>query len=314
MGAISAGIRFSEGTDNYPEFWNTVVHPLNNDVIYAASLDSPGPVTDDFPSSIGGVYKSIDGGENWFRANCGLVNSRATAIAIDPAAPNRVLLGIEGGAASFSELQGEFFEGGIYLSSDDGSAWNKLDIHEDDVMNGFTNILPYGSGGQFIAFGFYREDTSRNVGFVRISDSGASTELFAEELRDLIIPWYDVSSDGEVIYAIEQDSFLIRKTTNAGQSWESMQQQANGPIAVSPVDADEILFAQASQLRKSSDGGTNAEIVLEADNQIHDIMHAPSDPNIVYVATEGYLVYKSTDNGESFEFLGNLRESVLNTN
>ncbi len=307
-----SGIRHAEGSENYPEFWDMVVHPQNNNVVYAATLDSPGPIVGDYPSSSAGVYKSIDGGESWFRGSCGLSSSRATAINVDPIETNRIYLGIEGGSPSFSELQGQYFEGGVYMSTDDGSQWTKLAIDGNDGRNGYWQLLPYGDNGDFITFGFNFDDTTSNIGFVRISNQGSTTELFASELRELIIPWFTVSTDGQVIYAVERDAFLIRKSVNGGQDWIAMQQPVNGPIEVSPIDPELILFAQSAELRKSTDGGSSAEVVLQAANQIHDIVIAPADPSIVYVATEGYLVYKSTDGGDSFELLGDLRQSVLN--
>ncbi|MCG8413817.1 MAG: hypothetical protein MI746_06305 [Pseudomonadales bacterium] len=308
-----SGFRHAEALENYPEIWDMVIHPLNNSVVYAATLDSPGPVSGDYPSSTAGVYKSIDGGVSWIRGSCGLSNSRVTAINIDPVEPSRVYIGVEGGSASFSELQGQYFEGGVYVSSNDGSQWNKLAIDGNDTRNGYWRLQPYGGDGDLITFGFNFEDVTENIGFVRISNKGSTTERFADELRELIIPWFTVSADGQVIYAIERDAFLIRKSINGGLDWTSIQQPVNGPIEVSPLDAEIVLFAQSAELRKSEDGGLSAAVVLQADAQIHDIVFAPSDPTIVYVATEGYFIYKSIDGGNSFTPLGNLRQSVLNT-
>jgi hypothetical protein len=80
--------------------------------------DSPGPVVGDYPSSTGGVYKSEDGGDTCSRKNCGLVNSRVTSVAVLSGDTSVVVIGVEGGTVSFSQLQGEFFAGGLYRSID----------------------------------------------------------------------------------------------------------------------------------------------------------------------------------------------------
>ncbi len=47
----------------YPEIRALAIHPSGwQTAVLAATLDSPGPVAGDYPSSHGGVYKSTDGG------------------------------------------------------------------------------------------------------------------------------------------------------------------------------------------------------------------------------------------------------------
>jgi photosystem II stability/assembly factor-like uncharacterized protein len=48
------------------------------------------------------------------------------------------------------------------------------------------------------------------------------------------------------------------------------------------------------------------------DPPFHDIVFAPSDPSVVYAATEGYLLYKSTDAGATWTLMANIRAEVLN--
>lgn len=43
-----------------------------------------------------------------------------------------------------------------------------------------------------------------------------------------------------------------------------------------------------------------------------DIVFAPSDPSVVYAATEGYLVYRSADAGATWTLMANVRRDVLN--
>jgi len=49
----------------YPEIWDVAFDPTDPAVIFAATLNSPGPVTGDYPSFIAGVYKSTDSGASF---------------------------------------------------------------------------------------------------------------------------------------------------------------------------------------------------------------------------------------------------------
>jgi photosystem II stability/assembly factor-like uncharacterized protein len=65
--------------DQYTEVWDISYAPSDPTVVYAATLDSPGPAHGLAPSAAGGVYKSVNGGDTWTQINCGLPNSRPTS-------------------------------------------------------------------------------------------------------------------------------------------------------------------------------------------------------------------------------------------
>ena len=94
-------------------------------------------------------------------------------------------------------------------------------------------------------------------------------------------------------------------------------------VAVSPNDKKRVLYGKSTDLYLSTDGLDTERKVIETepveDNEFSDIVFSPSDPNIVYAittgaypATAGYDLYKSTDAGESFSKIINLRDDVLN--
>jgi len=228
----------------------SLVAILVSAVIFAATLDSPGPVTGDYPSSIAGVYKSIDGGDTWIRSNCGMYNSRINSVIVDAVNPLNVIAGMEGGEATFSALMGQYFDGGIYRSADNGGSWSKVLIRENDVKNGLRRMVANGpSGNHFITFGFNYNELSENIGFIRSTDAGITWEMFAAPLKSLLIVGFDVSQDGQVIYANERDSYVIRRSTDGGTSWNTTSSnQANGPIAVAPSDSRLVLYAGYSTL------------------------------------------------------------------
>ena len=262
------------------------------------------------PSSTGGVYKSIDSGQTWVRKNCGLINSRITAVGINPTHPDTVIIGVEFGTASFTELQGQTFEGGLYRTTNGGENWTRTSALENHEKNGYWRILY--RANQVFTFGLDLNDPTINTGFVKSTDQGQTWTSFDNHLRTQLVTNFDITPDGQTIYANPRDSFSLQKSTDGGQTWiTSSINQANGPVAVSPADPNRVIYASIQTLYLSTDGVETVQKLLDTKAQISHIVFAPSDPTIVYVITYGYILFKSTDAGQNFTQLANLRTDVL---
>lgn len=307
-----SGLRHTNGL--YPEVWDLAVSKSNPDILLAATLDSSGPVTGDYPSSIAGVYKSTDGGENWIRKNCGIDSSKVNSVRFDPTDPNVMMAGIEGGTPSFTSLADQHFAGGLYRSTDGGENWTAIAIDANDGRNGFWHLkVRDTSPATFITFGMNYETLSENHGFLRSADAGRTWTKFASEFAGLLISNFDVSTDGTTLYFNARDSFAIQVSTDSGATWKEVSHHsANGPIAVSPSDPQLVLFGGTNDLNRSSDGLATTTSVLTAAATIEDIAFAPGNPNIVYVGAVGLLIYKSIDAGQTFTLIADLRNDVLN--
>ena len=306
----------------YPEIWDIAFSPSDPSIVFAATLDSPGPVTGDAPSSVAGVYKSIDGGETWVRMNCGLTSSRINSIRFDSTDPEIAVLGIEGGVPSYTG-DSSYYDGGVYRTTDGGESWSRIPLGTNDNKNGFWRIEARGSNPTtFITFGMNYDDLTQSLGYLKSTDGGESwNSLKSGELTGLRITNFDVSSDGKVMYANTHDSYFIWISTDGGNTWiKSSINQANGPVAVSPMDSDIVIFSAMNSLYRSTDGlRTTSKVVTTStppghfrSPPFHDIVFAPSDPNVVYAATEGYLIYKSTNAGASFTLIKSIRADVFN--
>lgn len=288
----------------YPEIWDLAIAHSSPNTLFAATLDSPGPVTE-----MGGIYKSSDGGLTWSRQNCGLLSSRITSVIFNTSNSQMAVAGVEGGASTHSETQGRYFPGGLYYTSDGGSNWHKANVPGEYTKNGYWNL--YLRSGTYYTFGFNYDNRAENVGFLKSVDDGQTWSAFGSELRNLLITNFDVSADGQTIYANARDSFQIKKSTDGGGSWTTVPNQANGPLAVSPANAQIVIFAGNNTLFRTTDGLVNSGSVLKSANQFQDVAFAPSSPSIVYAITRGYLLYKSTDAGASWTLMKNLRQDVL---
>ena len=157
------------------------------------------------------------------------------------------------------------------------------------------------------------DDLRDNLGFLRSNDMGRTWELFGPELRNRFISNFGVSSDGQVIYASERDVYFGWISRDGGRTWtQSDEHQVNGPIAVSPVNPNLVLFANAGDLRRSTNGLSTAQVVMRPPSTVREIVFAPSDPNVVYAETDGYVLYRSDDAGLTWRLVVNVREEVLN--
>ncbi len=85
-------------------------------------------------------------------------------------------------------------------------------------------------------------------------------------------------------------------------------------MAVSPSDVNRIVYANKFSLFLSTDGLETSTVVIDniqEDNVFDDIKFAPSNTDIVYAVTKGYLFYKSTDGGLNWTIAKNIRDEVL---
>ena len=156
-------------------------------------------------------------------------------------------------------------------------------------------------------------DLSDNLGFMRSNDMGRTWELFGPELRNRFIDSFGVSSDGQVIYANERDVYFGWIPQDGGETWtQSAEHQVNGPITVSPVNPNLVLFASFSDVRRSTNGISTVQVVMRPPSSVREIVFAPSDPNVAYAETDGYVLYRSDDSGLTWRLVANVRDEVLN--
>jgi hypothetical protein len=309
--------------EGYPEFWDIAISPHDPSLVIAATLGSPGPVASGWPSSSAGVYRSTDGGATWARSNCGLTNSRITSVSFDAVDPDVVVIGIEGGAASFTPAPPEGTSlGGLFRSTDAGLTWVQTSAGASADTSGFWRMESRDVGdilATVLTFGMDYTDLEQNLGFMRSEDGGATWTAFADEHRTRQITSLDVSADGQTIYAHDRSGFTNWRSGDGGTTWTShFHPNANGPVAVSPANANLVLAAGRTTLWRSTNGLTSQVQVLETgmtsnggQGVIHDIEFSESNPSVVYVATDGYLVYRSDDGGVTWSLVADVRGDVL---
>ena len=106
-------------------YWSCAFHPAREGVIYLGG-------------DVGGVYVTEDGGEHWRFANDGLANYAVYALAVDPASPDTVYAGTEGGickstdAAAHWKLLAATAPGALDITSQRGKSVRNIAVDPAD--------------------------------------------------------------------------------------------------------------------------------------------------------------------------------------
>lgn len=264
----------------FPNIGDLVLDPRDSLVIYAIYSG-----TWDFPAS--GITKSTDGGLNWVESSNGIPAAMGIGrLVIDHQNPDVMF------AATFS---------GLYRSSNGGDQWELVEL-QPDIIDHLNDIAIFESdpSQMFLA---------TNYGIYRVDDTGVLHLIGAEPVR--IVSLALDSSNPGIIYAAGRG---VYKTTNGGQSWETIKSLAWGQtIVMDPTDPDILYlgdYSPYSAVYKSTDGGTSWLRSPLEDVALNEIILAPGNPDIIYAG--GLLdpfvggFFKSENKGASWDTLSTL--------
>ncbi|MEJ2103225.1 MAG: T9SS type A sorting domain-containing protein [Ignavibacteriaceae bacterium] len=231
----------------------------------------------------GGVFKSVDGGLNWFPIFDETYTMSIGDLVVDPTNPNIIYVGtgeVNGGGGSVT-----YGGNGVYKSTDGGNTWNHLGLEATEYI---SRIIVDPLNPQIVFLGAMGKLFGKNIerGLYRSTDGGATWEnkLFISD------------STGCIDIAINP----LQPDTIFAAMWERIrrpdQRSYGGPTC---------------GLYRSTDGGeTWIELINGLPNNSPNIGRigisiCSSSPNIIYAIYAddiGYFdgVYKSTNNGDSW--------------
>lgn len=229
-----------------------VIDPRNPDIVFAAALGHCFG-----PQEERGVFRSVDGGENWKRVLFVDKDTGCSDIAMDPNNPSVLFAGMWQTLGEQSGGPGS----GLYVSKDGGNTWKRLKGH------GLPDP-PLGKIGIAVA----PSDSNRVYALI---ETGGGLPRLGKEKTSCGVLW--VSNDG-------------------GENWQLVSYDLNlagraayyTRCAVSPEDCNEVYFI-AARLSVSIDGGqTVKSIGRELHGDHHDMWIDP---------TEGDRLIESNDGG-----------------
>jgi len=272
------------------------VNPTNSNEVYAIQTD--------------GIFKTIDGGENWASVTNDMGTAQLSDLAIDPI--NHSII--------YVTTIGE----NLKKSINGGASWETVSMPTgvdsvtciDVVSSGANSIIYAGTYG----FGIYK---SNNGGQDWINISSSEAELDSSRIFNIAA---SPSSPESVVYTSSYfSSWKLKKTVDAGATWETMVFYSNNnefpfiarDIIISPSSPEVAYIAtEHYYLYKSFYDSVSSrwEWVQkrpdEMDDDYWDIALCPTDESIVYAVGYGRGFYVSTDEAQTWTFKNNNLNNV----
>jgi photosystem II stability/assembly factor-like uncharacterized protein len=274
--SIDGGKTWEPRTDGLGDVGNVssiVVDPTNGDRVY---------FVDD--SGIGAVYRSTDGGETWEPTDedMGPDADVASDLAIDSA-------GI---------LYGATFESS-YKSTDGGDTWDAI----DDAPELISVIAVSPADDQVVYAATLDAQVHRSTNGGADWDEIGDPDLGVEQAEALA----GHPEDSDTLFA-GYEGLGVLVTENDGQTWNARNDGLFGVVtdslAVNPANSQYLVAtAEPNYVFLSTNGGaTWTKRGSFPDFQYAgDVVIDPETPGTFYVSSWGPGVYKTTDDGESFE-------------
>ncbi|MDP5055119.1 MAG: glycosyl hydrolase [Congregibacter sp.] len=274
----------------------------------------------------GGLWKTVDAGQNWKPVTDGQLSSSSVgAVAVAETNPDIVYIG-----TGETQLRGNIMQGdGVYKSIDAGETWENVGLKETQAI-ARIRVHPTDPDVVYVAALGHPYGPNKERGVFRSKDGGASWKkvLYVSDkagAADLIIDRRNPDTLYASIWQVYRtpwkmwggggDSGLY-KSTDGGDTWKELTNNpgmADAPvgkigITVSPVNSDRlwaIVESAEGGVFRSDDAGatwtrTNSDRKLRQRAFYYSRIYAdPKDENTVYALNTGF--YKSTDGGETFE-------------
>ena len=284
-----------------------------------------------FGATGGGLWKTIDGGENWNPVtDFQITTASVGAVAVSETDPDLVFIGTGETCIRGNILPGD----GVYRSRDGGETWEHIGFRES---HGISKIRIHPTDPDIVyvaSFGKYGVP-SEERGVFRSADGGDSWErvLFRDERTGAIDIVID-RNNPDVLYASLWEAFRkehtmssggpgsgMFKSVDGGTTWTEITRNPGMPpegvvgrigVAVSSANSSRVyaLFEHDDGgLFRSDDGGDSWELIND-ERRIRQrafyythVFADHHDEDVVYVQNTSF--FHSTDGGATYEVINN---------
>jgi len=238
----------------------------------------------------GGVWKTVDAGQNWVCITPDIPNLAIGCLAVSVANPDIIYAGTGEGYYNIDAVQGA----GIFKSEDDGATWTQLASTKDNSDFYYVNrIIVDPDNAQYLL-------AATNKGVFSSSDGGVNWELKISGRAQQII--FENNNFQNQYVTINDNG--IYKSADGGVSWFKVKDISEGRIemAICPTEPD-VVYALTSEsnLYMSVDRGYNwAQNIEDPKTDFlngqgwynNSLTVEPGNPGVLFIG--GVDVYKVT--------------------
>jgi photosystem II stability/assembly factor-like uncharacterized protein len=317
--SVNGGATFKPVFDKQPvqSIGAVTIDPKNPKIIWVGSGES---WTRNSVSVGDGVYKSVDGGDNW--TNVGLKDSeRIAKIVVDPTSTDTVYVCAPGKLWSDSD------ERGVYKTTDGGKTWKKvlqgansstgcsmMTMDKQNPKTIYAGMWDFRRKGWTFRSGGDGPNAPSGSGLFKSTDGGANwTELDEKSAKGLPSkPWGRVAvtaspSKSNVVYALieaEAPKNGLYRSDDSGQTWTALDRSQSmiwrpfyfANLIVDPKNENKV-YKPDGPLIASSDGGKSfSNISGGTHGDHHDLWINPNNTDHMITGDDGGVWY-SYDGG-----------------
>ena len=317
--SVNGGATFKPVFDKQPvqSIGAVTIDPKNPKVVWVGTGES---WTRNSVSVGDGVYKSVDGGDNW--TNLGLKDSeRIAKILVDPTTTDTVYICVPGKLWSDSD------ERGVYKTTDGGKTWTKvlkgsnastgcsmMSMDSKNPKTLYAGLWDFRRKGWTFRSGGDGPSAQSGSGLFKSTDGGATwNELDENSAKGLPSkPWGRLAvtvapSKPSVVYAMieaEAPKNGLYRSDDGGQTWTALDRSAFmiwrpfyfAHLIVDPKNENKI-YKPDGPLIVSTDGGKSfSNITGGAHGDFHDLWINPNNTDHVITGDDGGVWY-SYDSG-----------------
>jgi photosystem II stability/assembly factor-like uncharacterized protein len=284
-----------------------------------------------FGATGGGLWKTMDGGDNWAPVTDGQLNSASVgAVAVSESNPDIVFIGMGETCIRGNIMPGD----GVYKSADAGKTWTHVGFKDSD---GISKIRIHPTNPDIIyvaSFGKYAVP-SKERGVFKSTDGGKTWKnvLYRDDKTGAIDISIDVTNPN-VLYAAMWEAYRneyqmssggpgsgLFKSTDGGEHWTEITRAKGLPatgvvgrigVAVSGANSNRVYALvehDSGGLYKSDDAGTSWTLV-NANRDIRQrafyYTHVYADPkeqDVVYM--QNTSMFRSKDGGKTTANISN---------
>jgi hypothetical protein len=271
-------------------------------VIRSLAISSSDPNFLMMGTDVGGLYRSLNGGQRWEPCNVGWNARGANAFAIDPRNPNRVL---GAGGNSIDWKVGDIGVNGLYLSTDKASSWKHVlpmpEAHGGSIA---FDAASFDAARGFCTVAYFASPKS---GIWKTLDGGTNWKQTSAQLSNSQIEVHPTKSVVYVASSGESDAGFYR-STDGGANFSRVSEQAVWGVDAIKGSPDTVYISGDGGVFKSSDVGLTFSPAgrnsgLPADKPARNVQVSPANPRNMVCYTDTWAKttrHYSNDGGDSW--------------